>query len=84
MILHRRGAGCKKSTRRTGFMRSLRKKVGHAGRESYKFSFAFQAHGCTGFAEPAQGLPDGAQAMLQIARGHKMVAAAARVYGQCC
>ena len=67
-------------------MRSLRKKMGHAGRESYKFSFAFQAHGCTGFAEPAQGLPDGAQAMLQIARGPKIVVTALATisHGQCC
>ena len=67
------------------------RRCGHAGRESYKFSFAFQAHGCTGFnADPAQGLPDDAdesgKKMLQIARGPKIVATALATisHGQCC
>ena len=60
--------------RNRSLMRSFRRRV--TGRESHKFSFAFHAHSMTGFASPAQGLPDGSTAMLQITRGAKIVATA--------
>ena len=55
-------------------MFSLKKRVAHSTRSSHKFSFVVHAGTASGFAAPAQGLPSGAQAVLQIARGPKVVA----------
>lgn len=55
-------------------MRAFRKRAGHVGRSSHKFSFALDGIRATGFSSPAQGLPDGAQAFLQVSRGPKVVA----------
>ena len=53
---------------------SLKKKVAQVGRVSHKFSFTVHASSVEGLATPAQGLPEGAEVVLQIARGAKVVA----------
>ena len=54
-------------------MRSFKRRAVHATRTSYKYSFTIDAHSISGLASPAQGLPDGARASLQVARGTKLV-----------
>ena len=58
---------------------SLKKRIGHSGRESLKFRFTFGVHTIQGLATPAQGLPEGATATLQISRGPKVVATKAKL-----
>ena len=57
-------------------MKLFKKKLAHSTRTSHKFNFIVHAGTASGFATPAQGLPDGAQAVLQIARGPKVVSTA--------
>ena len=49
------------------------KRVTHVGRESHKFRYVVCVHDVKGLATPAQGLPDGAAATVQISRGSKVV-----------
>lgn len=58
---------------RTMSMPSIKRRVNHASRSSHKFAFAVHAVDVEGLGSPAQGLPDGAQAVLRFSRGNKVV-----------